>query len=670
MRIIKSLENFKKIFEDDKSTQSTQIQTQVKPEQAKPTQSQNTVQGQQRPENKEYYYKGKKIEGVVKDGKLVSKAGNIKLEDVKEFGQKINKIQEIKPYFYYIQNIDNINYRVVKVVGVKDNVVKIVFQKNNEEIAEDVEFNKIKLFNTNPEKQDEKGYAQSKRTKDDSQSEEKSTIKAKIEKSKNIEDLPKDEINKVLKAGENDQKTKVKIINKDGKEVEMSLADAIKQLRSEMSTQKSNESYNQGKYKIFEEAEPIEYNSVKNIWRGFFEEWDKKETMTLSQREVDEMDKLIGSGKDKLSLDVSKRPDPIVNITKIYTRAHELYYTDIIPSGRPKGRVSVKTAREYIQLGKPSYPIDPEDPIKGGPYAVKVLFRKWRNGVLTILQDQSYRKILSNVDFVVPGARDKFNPEGTSSAEPKESGYSSKDERGLKRGESTGQILFEYMTDMLNPKKLDDFEGLQSELLNKYFGIDRKKADVGEIKPTTSGKGKTTKASNIDEEYLKWLGFENFQKFMDGIIDNHFRTGNIVLIHFVENNKRYMMIGEIERNLPASKKLEFSSVEFVNLSENSKIVGRIDPTYTVGKIKPTNRTEIVTSSGNMEAEITIDPSNKNKFKLKITKNAPTIFSAEKEYDVIQEEIDMSENAHIKDSKTSARILQKYENGNYKNFVKS
>jgi hypothetical protein len=636
MKIIKSIEQFKKVFEDDNQVQTTSSSPNdgsSENVQKKIEQGQNAKQTQSPPQKKSYFYNGKKIEGVVKDGKIVSKAGNLKLDDVKEIGMEIKKIEELKPYFYYIQNLDNINYRFVKVVGVKDGMVKIVFQKNNLEEELEIDFKKIKLIKTNPEKQDEKGFAQSKKKTQEEKDKEVSSDKItdKISEIEKMEDLPKEEINKVLKAGENDKETKVKIVDKDGKEKEMSLADAIKKLKYDMEPKSSNEriNYNKSYSKIFEADDVIVYDSVKNIWRGFFEEYDKKEKINLSQREVDEIDKLMSSGKNTFSLNVSKKPDPIVSITKVFSRAHELYFTDIIPSGRPKGRISVKTAREYIQLGKQSYRIDPDDPVKHGPYAVKSVFNQWRNGVLTILQDQSYIKILSKVDFVVPGAQDRFNPEDTTKKKVNDSKkynissnyvINERDDIPLKRGESSGQILFEYMTEMLNPKKLDDFETLQSELLNKYFGIDRKQAEVGEIKPTTTGKGKSIKEADEDPHNLLWWGFENESKFKKYIGDNDFGKGHILLLSFKYSGTNYLMVAEIEDGKNVNKELEFNNVNLVDVTDNSQIIKDIKANtlnYKLENFVPLDQTKPI--QGNHKGNLKFD-SNSNKWILELNVN--------------------------------------------------
>jgi hypothetical protein len=202
-------------------------------------------------------------------------------------------------------------------------------------------------------------------------------------------------------------------------------------------------------------------STVKGVWDLY--EFDKDRSITrLTQREVDELNSLLTKGTQNLRYDPEKRPDPIVSIARIFGEAHSLYFTDVIPSGRPNGRISQKTFREYYRLGKgPAKWIQGESP--DGPFAVKSIFNKWRTGVEKLLMNQEYRKILANVKFVVPGAEDKFNDSfDTKVYEAEEAGV---------KTQSQGQVLFEFMNSMLDKTKLDDFDGLRSTLMNKYFGL-------------------------------------------------------------------------------------------------------------------------------------------------------------------------------------------------------
>lgn len=216
----------------------------------------------------------------------------------------------------------------------------------------------------------------------------------------------------------------------------------------------------------------IKKENVKGIWEKWFAESDRKTPHRLTQREVDEVDTLLKNGLGELKLDVAKRPDPIIAIGRIYGRAHELYFTPVIPSGRPGGKVSQKTYREYVKLG--AAPSGAPADGSYGPWAVKSILNKWTDGVMKLLQNQEYRKILANVNFVVVGSEDQFNKttegriyEAETATDP------------IPDEKSHGRILFQFMNDMLDKNKLDDFDTLRSTLLAKYFGLKTK------IKPTT-----------------------------------------------------------------------------------------------------------------------------------------------------------------------------------------
>ena len=265
----------------------------------------------------------------------------------------------------------------------------------------------------------------------------------------------------------------------DGKDI--TLGDAIQKLKAETETVKES------RYIILENAfvpggggagpQPLGPSgggggtvstpqSVKDIWDLY--EFDATPGITrLTQREVDELESLLTKGTQNLRYEPEKRPDPIVSIARIFGEAHQLYFTEVIPSGRPNGRVSQKTFREYYPLGKgPAKWEDGSAP--AGPFAVKSVFNKWKTGVEKLLMNQEYRKILANVKFVVPGAEDKFNDNFNTKVfeadEPTVGGTPV-------TKQSDGQILFQFINDMLDKNKIDDFDTLRSTLMSKYFGI-------------------------------------------------------------------------------------------------------------------------------------------------------------------------------------------------------
>jgi hypothetical protein len=627
MRIIKSIEVFKKIFENensetqisdnddsksldnkvDKSKDIKQLSDKKLPNQKEDVESSSFLIIAKKEESSY----GKSISGTLSKGKVKMKTGlSINIEDSKKIGNKIEKIELVKKNLQVFskKNQDYFLFRsigkeplegyLVRIVSIDGNKIKCSYLSKSESVTEEFDFvnkGKNSLFEIKVWSSKSKtwiNFVQMKKVEDkkeknvdvkEKDDEEKEPIKIekvkdKVDNIQDINEIPKKEIDKIFKEHENDKETQVEYIDEEGKKIKLSMAEAISKLKDNMSASK-NESLS---HKIFESTQ--KNTKVKDIWKSFFEEWDNEETFRMTQREVDELDDLVTKGKDNLSLDVSKRPDPIMGIVRVYTRAHELYYTDVIPSGRPGGRVSQKTFREYMQLGTPSYKGKPEDPGAGGPYAVKSIFKQWRNGVLKILQDQKYRELLANINFVVPGAKDRFNPEETVTKKTNDSRmtnlsidykifeYKSDSDIPLKRGESTGQILFEFMTEMLNPKKLDDFEGLESELLNKYFGLDKKKVTKeGGSKPNPTKK--VISGDDIDTNHLKWEGKSlkdinsNFSKILD--------EGNVLTIFIEERNNKFCFVGEIEKVENKDKKITFGTVEFCDIPSKTKLINDI-----------------------------------------------------------------------------------------------
>lgn len=239
-------------------------------------------------------------------------------------------------------------------------------------------------------------------------------------------------------------------------------------------------------YRLYEEApvpqpgggggtqsQPVEpKRTVEDEYNESFDKVPDLYKSGITQNEVDKLNKLMsGKGTKDMVLDLSKNPDPIIAIIRVFSRAHDLYYTDYIPSGRTGGKVSNKTMREYTPLGKNGGGT-PDEP--KGPFAVKSILSKWTDGIMQILEDQKYRKILANIKFVVAGAEDTFNKE---SVVLKLSDFrliledENKDADATGEGKkSQGQILFDFINSMLDKETIADFDTQKRKLLRKYFG--------------------------------------------------------------------------------------------------------------------------------------------------------------------------------------------------------
>lgn len=239
------------------------------------------------------------------------------------------------------------------------------------------------------------------------------------------------------------------------------------------------ESYRYDSYdRIFEASATA--STVVDVWNKFLSESKiPSEMYTISQRELDRLNDMNSSiVNGELVINLADNPDPIIGICRIFKRANDLYFTPVIPSGRTNGKVSNITFREYEKLGgQPSSASDANNP-GYGPWANKKIRNEWTDGVLAILQDQQYRKILSNLRFIVPGSEDKFNkvPESFIKRYDAFMKVFEADEEskvvGGKLGKdkkSHGQILFDFINDLLDNKTAADFDGQRRILLKRYF---------------------------------------------------------------------------------------------------------------------------------------------------------------------------------------------------------
>ena len=245
-----------------------------------------------------------------------------------------------------------------------------------------------------------------------------------------------------------------------------------------------NNNYNYG-YNSVNEASgtaSATASTVEGFWDLFVSGSNiPRDWLDISQREIDRLVDLTDgyeTGKLPLNFNIQLHPDPIIGICRIFKRAHDLYFTPIIPSGRSNGKVSNITFREYEKLGGASGQSDPSSP-GYGPWAVKKIKNQWDDGVLAIIQDQKYRKILSNVRFIVPGSEDSFNRSESRLMKFNqfykvfEAGENTNDnpvggQLGVDK-KSHGQILFDFINDLLDNKTAADFDNQRRILLKKYF---------------------------------------------------------------------------------------------------------------------------------------------------------------------------------------------------------
>lgn len=233
--------------------------------------------------------------------------------------------------------------------------------------------------------------------------------------------------------------------------------------------QEKNESY-----KIFEAEEgENKEDSVKKSWRIEFTEEEEKKYNVDPKAAKKLQDDIDEEGKVNINVKDPAQYDQILRIVELFGKAYRMYAVDVIPSGRPNGRISQKTFRDYEYIGKDSgsTPTWKEGETPGyGPWAARITFEKWQDGIMEILQDTKYRTVLANSEFINVGPNQK---------------------------KGSGLTLFSFMNDMLNEGgQYSNFRQRRHALLGKYFGGNAEKvennsgdadAGLGNIKEEDAG---------------------------------------------------------------------------------------------------------------------------------------------------------------------------------------
>jgi len=209
-------------------------------------------------------------------------------------------------------------------------------------------------------------------------------------------------------------------------------------IKKTLSNQKSNESI------ILESDGGENKDIVIEKWEKEFTKDDEKK-YSIDAQKANALKNEIGENK-KVEIDPEKHMDLIIKIVEVFGKAYRLYAVDYIPSGRPNGRTSLKTFREYKYIGSgSSVPGWTEQSSAGfGPWAVIKIYQKWQDKIMSILSDTKYRSILSNSKFKNVGPYQK---------------------------EGAGLTLFTFINDMVNEDdQSGSFTKRRHKLLSKYFG--------------------------------------------------------------------------------------------------------------------------------------------------------------------------------------------------------
>jgi hypothetical protein len=198
-----------------------------------------------------------------------------------------------------------------------------------------------------------------------------------------------------------------------------------------------------------ENQESIEGDSVKKSWFKYFEKGEE-EKWKSTEKDVKLRDDIESIEDKPIELKDGDKNDHIIKILNLFGRAYKLYATDFIPSGRPNGRISQKTMREYEYIGTQS-PTWTQDSGPGfGPWAARLPYDKWQDKITKILEDKKWRKIFANIKFVSEAETSTETPMG---------------------GKGSGKTLFSFINDMLDNTE-GSFKKHRKEIFKKYFGVD------------------------------------------------------------------------------------------------------------------------------------------------------------------------------------------------------
>ena len=265
--------------------------------------------------------------------------------------------------------------------------------------------------------------------------------------------------------------------------------------------------YDYSRFRMFEAINKTK-DKVVEAWYEFFEENEEK-NWTIDEKKAkslqEQTDKI---GEEPFAIDEGKQKDNIIRIVNLFGKAYRLYATNVIPSGRPEGRISQKTFREYTYIGDAnSVPQWEEDSTPGyGPWAAIKVFQKWEDGINDILEDQKYRKILANARFLPKGVEPLGS--GVTATERGESGAKEKEIRA-------GRSLLDFMNDMLAGE--GEFRKHKKKILKEYFSgaddIDSKTKVEGTtlIKTQKEEKGEKNVLSFVNYSLLKRTDSQNIK---------------------------------------------------------------------------------------------------------------------------------------------------------------
>lgn len=240
---------------------------------------------------------------------------------------------------------------------------------------------------------------------------------------------------------------------------------------------------------------------VKTAWENNFTDdevskWGLKNWEEI-QIELNKVSKQIDS--KSIEIKVSDNEDKIIKIADLFGKAYRCFTTQLIPSGRPNGRISNRTFNEYLFLGDRESPSFSGDSGPGyGPWASKKVFYAFTDKIEQILADKTFRPILDKIRIILP--------DGTI--------------------ESKGNLLTEFIRDMIDEDRLKRYGKLRSELLNKYFGLKKNYSDSSGDYSSPNNDTTIGTDDNPNNPMLDWINPTA------GLIDTSIKSGYFIAITY------------------------------------------------------------------------------------------------------------------------------------------
>lgn len=295
-------------------------------------------------------------------------------------------------------------------------------------------------------------------------------------------------------------------------------------------------------------------DDVQKSYFKFFREGEEKE-WSVDENKVKE----INEKDHKLSeIDISKEGDydHIIAIVNLFGKAYNIYATDYIPSGRPAGRISLKTMREYEHIGKGDNKWEESSGPGFGPWAAKKILNKWNDGITKILEDPKYRKVLAT-GFVSKAESDT----NTAMSD---------------KTKQSGRTLMTFINEMLDNEE-GTFKKHRKVIFSKYFNMDIK--DTEETKQSGTGKKEGVLPKTDSEEVGKVYWQSNFAPKS---ITELLRTEQNSFIQFRGDDNQCYLIYMLPKSSDFPKERIFKIQKSSKDSKKESIVSKYTENVKIG----------------------------------------------------------------------------------------